>query len=276
MKINRSFCMTSYNAEPKIFNCLESIIPYIKDDDEFICIDNFSKDDTWKILNLFKRIYPNKNINLYQYHCNRGKGRQLGYEKAKGKYFIFIDADTIYRNLFWKVLDMWENNDLSLYCFLSLNEAWHIPINLINRLGGFPSLSANDDVWLFYKTVELDAFRWCPVSIGINWLQEDKEKRFTKNVFELIWRNMMNQRDKFLTDPQIHLISYIKQYRKLIKRNSTFYLFWIPMFILFSCYKPFIHLPKPVNFNPDWVIDFGLDKKYKRYSWMLWYEDIEI
>jgi len=269
--VERSFCMTSYNAGKKLSPCLDSILPFLGVDDEFICIDNYSKDDTWKIFNDYKQYYFDKNISLYQYKCGRGKGRQLGYEKSKGKYLIFVDADTVYKPLFWKVLSLWENNRLSDYCYLSLNEAWHLPRNLITRLGGFPNLSANDDVWLFYKALELDAFRWCPVSIGVNWLAENKEKRFTSNVFELVWRNIMNQRDKFITDPRIHLFSYIKHYRKLIKRSSTFFLFWIPLFCLLSCIKPFIKLPKVVEFNKDWVIDFGLDKNLERYDWFFWY-----
>jgi hyaluronan synthase len=63
---------------------------------EIICIDDGSKDDTWKYIDRAQRRYP-KLIRAIRFPKNRGKkeGLYAGFTKGKGEFFITIDSDSV-------------------------------------------------------------------------------------------------------------------------------------------------------------------------------------
>jgi len=84
-----SIIIPSYQKGKWIINTIKSLLEYFPQA-EIIIINDGSKDDTKKIKDIFgqKIVYLENEI-------NKGKGYSLrrGFEKAKGKYLIFTDAD---------------------------------------------------------------------------------------------------------------------------------------------------------------------------------------
>lgn len=63
---------------------------------EIICIDDGSKDDTWKYIDRAQKRYP-KLIKAIRFPKNRGKKEGLftGFTRGKGEFFVTIDSDSI-------------------------------------------------------------------------------------------------------------------------------------------------------------------------------------
>ncbi len=86
-----SVLIAAYNEEVNIIRCLYSLsltttkIPF-----EIIVINNNSSDNTEKTLS---RLHVNR---LFQEIQGCGPSRQLGQERAKGKYILLADADCLY------------------------------------------------------------------------------------------------------------------------------------------------------------------------------------
>jgi len=87
-----SVVITVKNEEKHIKNLLSSLVtqepPF-----EVIVVDAYSTDNTAEIVKQYEKQYTN--IKLFQGKGSRGKGRNLGAEKAKGEILAFIDGDCI-------------------------------------------------------------------------------------------------------------------------------------------------------------------------------------
>jgi len=84
-----SIVIPTYNEEKNIGNCLDSIIKqnYPKDKLEIIIIDDDSNDKTVDIV----KKYPVKILRNGYKHGEVGK--MIGFKKAKGDFFMYLDAD---------------------------------------------------------------------------------------------------------------------------------------------------------------------------------------
>lgn len=87
-----SIVIPVYNAEKYISRCLNSIIGQTYQDFEIILINDGSKDKSLEILKEYSNKYENIKI-FSQENSGPSKARNLGIEKANGKYLIFIDID---------------------------------------------------------------------------------------------------------------------------------------------------------------------------------------
>ncbi|MBQ8042986.1 MAG: glycosyltransferase [Clostridia bacterium] len=88
-----SIVLPVYNTEKYVRKCLESIFASDFQDFELILINNASKDGSEQILLEFKEKYEDKIIYLKREDCDISEARNLGIEKATGKYITFIDSD---------------------------------------------------------------------------------------------------------------------------------------------------------------------------------------
>ena len=91
-----SIIVNCHNGEKYLENCLKSIFSQTYKDWEIIFWDNFSTDNSKKILEKFsdKRIkyfHANKFTSLYE-------ARNLAIEKAEGDYISFLDTDDLWIN----------------------------------------------------------------------------------------------------------------------------------------------------------------------------------
>lgn len=87
-----SIIVPGYNVEKYIITCLESIENQTYQNFEVIIIDDGSTDNTGNICDQFSK----KDNRFKVWHTQNGgisKARNIGLEKAKGEYIVFIDSD---------------------------------------------------------------------------------------------------------------------------------------------------------------------------------------
>lgn len=89
-----SVIVAAYNEESTIEKCIMSLINQTYKYIEIIVIDDGSEDQTWEILKKLKQKYD---IHIYRQQ-NQGVSvaRNVGIEKATGKWIAFCDADDYY------------------------------------------------------------------------------------------------------------------------------------------------------------------------------------
>lgn len=87
-----SIVIPAYNAEKFIERCVASVISQSFKDWEIILIENGSTDDTPKIC---KNLSIDPNISFFHSEKGVSVARNLGIEKAKGEYLLFLDADDV-------------------------------------------------------------------------------------------------------------------------------------------------------------------------------------
>ena len=85
-----SIIVPMYNSEKYIKKCLESILNQTYEDFEVLLVNDGSTDKTESIVNRYndKRIKYIKNKK-----SGIGKTRNLGIDKSKGEYLMFVDSD---------------------------------------------------------------------------------------------------------------------------------------------------------------------------------------
>ena len=89
-----------YNAEKTILTSIRSIQNQNMSDIEILLIDDFSSDNSLKIIEKCQK--EDKRINIIKNNKNRGSlfSRSLGVLKAKGKYIMALDSDDLFINLY--------------------------------------------------------------------------------------------------------------------------------------------------------------------------------
>ena len=96
------------NGKKYLDNCLKSLSSINFEDYEIILIDDFSEDNSEKITKKYKNI---KYFYTSEKTVGVGNARNLGIEKASGKYIMFLDVDdTIEKDLFKKLSSYMKQN----------------------------------------------------------------------------------------------------------------------------------------------------------------------
>ena len=91
-KMQISTIIPVYNAEKYLVRCLDSILKQGIEEQEIICVDDGSTDNSLKILRDYERMYDNIHV-LTQRNSYAGVARNNGLLAAKGEYIHFMDAD---------------------------------------------------------------------------------------------------------------------------------------------------------------------------------------
>ena len=94
--IKISVIIPIYNGESYLQECLDSICNQSLHEIEIICINDASKDSTLSILNKYHKKDNRFIILSNKSNLGAGASRNLGLDKAKGKYVIFLDADDVF------------------------------------------------------------------------------------------------------------------------------------------------------------------------------------
>lgn len=106
--------MTSYNASKYIKFSIKSILSQSYKNWELIIIDDFSKDDSVKIIKQIK----NKKIKLFalKKHIGRTNALNYGLKKIRGNFVAILDADDVSLNdrLEKQIMFMQKNSDIKL------------------------------------------------------------------------------------------------------------------------------------------------------------------
>ena len=93
-KILFSIIIPTYNRENKIKKAIDSVLVQKYKNWEILVIDNYSKDNTKKLV----QSYKNKNIKFFKIK-NYGviaKSRNFGISKSKGNFIAFLDSDDVW------------------------------------------------------------------------------------------------------------------------------------------------------------------------------------
>ena len=96
-EIKISVIMPIYNAGEYLGRALTDLMKQSFTDFEVICVDDGSTDNSPKIIERFKR-KDDKIISVRQSNAGPGVARNKGFEMARGKYVIFLDADDMFES----------------------------------------------------------------------------------------------------------------------------------------------------------------------------------
>ncbi len=225
-----SICSTVYNNAPRLRASLDSILRYINPKEfEIVVVDSKSTDGTLEILQEYAHKFPNFKIIVKK--CTRGRGRQIAFENSSGEYIIPVDLDTIYLPQWWELIkayEKWEGR--GKYALQAIYSGIY-PRHLLEKVGGWKDLQYAEDFDLWWRLIEIDAFKWYPLITGENWEEKEPEKRQAKNIFKLIYRKYLKERDIFRGKPQYTLKLRLKEVRKW-STTVSYYGFWIPIVTL--------------------------------------------
>ena len=109
-----SVIIPTYNQANLLDRCLKSVTQQTFKNYEVIIIDNYSTDNTSKIIKKF-----GKKIKYFKFR-NRGviaKSRNLGIKKSKGKWICFLDSDdTWMSHKLQKLFIVQKNSPLDIIC----------------------------------------------------------------------------------------------------------------------------------------------------------------
>ena len=99
------------NGKKYLERCLNNLSKIEYDDYEIILIDDFSNDDYKKIARKYKKV-------KYFYTDERttgvGNARNLGLEKATGKYIMIVDLDDTIENDLFRILEKYMNQNIDM------------------------------------------------------------------------------------------------------------------------------------------------------------------
>jgi cellulose synthase/poly-beta-1,6-N-acetylglucosamine synthase-like glycosyltransferase len=91
-------CIPAYNEQGRIAETIDSVmgLDYPKDKLELIIVNDGSKDNTQKEIEMTVKEYPGRDITVI-YQKNKGKGAAMNnaLKRAKGEFFIPLDADSV-------------------------------------------------------------------------------------------------------------------------------------------------------------------------------------
>lgn len=88
-----SVVVPTYNSAPFLRRCLDTVLNQSLKDIEIIAVDDLSTDNTVDILNAYSRQHPSMRVLSLQTKALPGGARNLGLDKAVGRYVSFIDSD---------------------------------------------------------------------------------------------------------------------------------------------------------------------------------------
>lgn len=87
-----TFVVPVFNVEAYISRCIESILAQTEDDWELILVDNGSTDQSGAICDKYSKM-DNRICVLHQENLGPASARNIGLEKAKGKWIAYVDSD---------------------------------------------------------------------------------------------------------------------------------------------------------------------------------------
>jgi glycosyltransferase involved in cell wall biosynthesis len=200
-----------------IKSCLNQIYKYI----EIIIIDDCSQDNTYKYL--LDKYKDYNNIKIFQNIINLGPGlsRNIGVEKAFGKYITFLDDDDLLcKNCIKLCIDYIDDYDLinchNIDSFNFENILDNNLINDINYLGPFYFLRKKD--FIEFKNIYHEDLYWSfDLLYKFNRVKTFKEYMYIYDCkFNKLKKNIKDRSD---LDAQIKVYSDSVEFYKLIKDN---------------------------------------------------------
>ncbi len=118
-KVTVSVIIPVYNAARYLQETLESVMTQSLRDLEIICVDDGSEDESVEIIETYMQ--QDARISLYhqtEKSDNAALARNLGIEKSKGEYLIFLDADDVFeKDMIFKAYQKAQDTDAEIVMF---------------------------------------------------------------------------------------------------------------------------------------------------------------
>lgn len=160
-----SICITHYNQSETLRTSLESILSQNPPRTEIVIVDAGSDDGSLGILQGFANRY-NRLRCVVEPGCNRGEGRQLALEAAKGTHIISnYDLDQSYGDILMDILNVYRDlldteGDIALRTAGNLFIA---PRDLLLSIGGYEPLMRGEDHELTDRLEDRGVLRYLPI-----------------------------------------------------------------------------------------------------------------
>ena len=161
-----SLLITTYNSVLSIKPSMRSLLSQINDDFEVVVVDNLSNDGTEQYL---KHLADQGKIRLISVRCNRGEGRQIALENAKGKYVIAkLDMDGIYNNKIIRGIAKFflQKRELLKKDFVLYVGVYISTKELLLKLGGWKDLQWGENYELNKRLIEKAVVYMCPINVA--------------------------------------------------------------------------------------------------------------
>lgn len=120
-----SVIMPNYNKEQYLHKTIASILDQNGIDFELIIIDDASSDKSRAIIELYAAIYPQIRLYSMRHNVRQGICRNIGLQKARGEYVIFVDSDDLCAPEFFSnaiKIASETQADIAIFSSISLNE----------------------------------------------------------------------------------------------------------------------------------------------------------
>jgi len=143
-----SVVIPTYNSEKTLAKCLESVKTQSYKNVELIVIYKFSQDKILEIAN-------NYNAKIIQDNGERAKAKNIGLEKARGKYVLFLDSD------------MQLSRDVAKECVETAEKDDKIAGN--DKIGGIiiPERSIGNGFWVRVRDFERSFYAGSEEEVGL-------------------------------------------------------------------------------------------------------------
>ena len=113
-----SIIIPVYNVENYLSKCLDSVVNQNFNDYEIIIIDDGSTDNSSKIILDYQKKFPSKIVSIKKQNEGQAVARNIGIQKARGVYIMFVDSDDyIDENTLKKCYDEAQKKDADIVCF---------------------------------------------------------------------------------------------------------------------------------------------------------------
>lgn len=90
-----TFVIPAYNASQTVARCLDSVyaLPLNENEFEVLAIDDCSTDNTLEVMEEYQKKHLNLILIRQPENHRQGAARNLGMERAKGDFIVFVDSD---------------------------------------------------------------------------------------------------------------------------------------------------------------------------------------
>lgn len=131
-----SVVIPMYNSEKTIGRALDSIISQTyKGELEIIVVNDGSKDNSFEIVENYRKEHPNHNIQLIdQQNGGVSKARNMGMRVAQGEFIAFLDSDDVWvKEKLATQLKYLINYNADFICALRNNDKITFPYKVVNN-----------------------------------------------------------------------------------------------------------------------------------------------
>ena len=102
-----SIIIVNYNGRSLLKNCLDSINKHVICNHEIIVVDNASSDNSVKLM---QQHFPNVKLIINKINSGFAAGNNIGVSKAKGKYILLLNNDTILLSSLSQIIEKLKTN----------------------------------------------------------------------------------------------------------------------------------------------------------------------